>query len=126
MNKIQLQKKMKMKFGSMSNFARTVKPTDPKYRYELQKLFARVAPSVKELTKIERLITRTDKKPSYRNVDKAKIALLVDKVNEAGGPVKFCADNVQFNLETVKHIMYKGRTVMGKKLRELFDHFEIK
>ncbi len=127
MNLLEVKKRIKKKFGTMSNFARIAKID----RYDLQKKMAMVAynPSSKESRLIlSRIVLESSvlKVPNRgAQIPPEKLKSLIIEIKKSGGVNAFCAENPKFSSRSVFQILQGRRRKMSPGVQALFDHFKI-
>ncbi len=116
-----LKRKIKSRFGTISNFSRL----SGLNRYGLQKLFAKHNPTDKELGRVEKRISGFDPKKSTGVMTAAKFNALKKAVDEAGGVKKFCEDHPRFKEDTLFKILAKNRKMISGVTAKLLKHFQL-
>ncbi len=109
------------KFGTLSKFARL----SGYPRYDLQKLFARKEVYDEELRVISALCSRTKDKAEDSEITPENIKHLSKALKKAGGVIKFCRDNPQFNEQSVFQILSGKRKRKTAMVWELLKHFKL-
>lgn len=118
----QVKNKIKTKFGSISRFARIANLD----RYELQKLFGRTNPNIKDLQKVLKLAQGSQMKTSGKEISPEQVAALKQALEEYGGVIKFSRDHPEFGHKvSIFQILSGHRKRTTDKVRELFTHFKI-
>jgi len=127
MNLLEVKKRIKKKFGTMSNFARIAKID----RYDLQKKMAMVAydgssnDNRKILSEINRIATGLKVPNRGAQIPPDKLELLISEIKKSGGVNKFCDANPKFSSRSVFQILQGRRRKMSPGVQALFDHFYI-
>lgn len=112
-----LKDSIKLKFGTLSNFARLAKIN----RYELQKIFARKEISSGDFKKIESKL----KLRNISHVDQSKLKLLKKAIDDAGGCYAFTKENEGFP-QRLTYMIYNGQQKRESALfKKLLSHFKI-
>lgn len=122
MTKEILRKQIVTKFGTLSRFSR-LSGYD---RYELQKIFARSQNDIDLLRQISQLCSRTKDKSSEDDITEGQILKLSKALKKAGGVIKFSRENPGFPEKSVYQILSGRRKRITAKVKELFDHFDLK
>jgi hypothetical protein len=112
-----LRDSIKLKFGTLSNFARLSKIN----RYELQKMFAR-----KDISPIDvKAIQAGLKLRNKSHVDQAKLKLLRKAIDDAGGCYAFTKKHHDFS-QRLTYMIYNGQQKRESALfKKLLNHFKI-
>lgn len=107
------------KFGTVSAFARAAGIE----RYELQKMFSRIALTEDEQVTLLTLIENTPTK--VEGISPEKLELFRSKIQEAGGPNKFANEHPEFEKRGIFYT-YEGKRkwIIGSTKR-LFEHFKL-
>lgn len=121
MNALSVKKKIKKKFGSMSNFARLAGYN----RYDLQVRFASPAKHRKFIAQIDREASSLKAEKKDGAILPVKLELLKTALMSSGGVVAFCRDNSQFSDRTVFQILQGRRKRMSPVVEQLFKHFNL-
>lgn len=119
-----LKKKIKKKFGSYSNFARSAGLD----RYELQRDFLEAKnPKPEVVARIGEIFDNTHVQMRYHVFTYKKRKLLRAAINASGGVSAFCAES-GFNPVTVWQVLRDVDFYGTEKpvVRRLLDHFKIK
>lgn len=114
-----LKAEIKIKFGTMSKFARIVKID----RYELQKILKR--DKAEEIKKINSLAKKKKYKPTGKELTDKQRAALKKAIDKKGGVLQFCRDNPQFSKDSVFQTINGTRKLMTDKKKELFEFLNI-
>lgn len=127
MDLLTVKKRIKKKFGTMSNFARIANID----RYELQKKLAMVAydsasvDNKKTLSEINRIAAGLKVPNRGAQIPIEKLKLLTAEIKKNGGVNKFCLENPQFSSRSVFQILQGRRRKMSPGVQALFDFFHI-
>lgn len=121
-----LKSQIKKKFGSLSQFARLADNDNPmEFRNKLQIFFAVVSPNPDFYADVIDLANTLSPDSIGGPIDPKKLALLKTKINEAGGPSRFCDEHSQFPQFSVYQILSGNRKIMTQMVQDLFDHFQL-
>lgn len=121
MTKEQIRKKIKAKFGSLSNFAEISGIP----RYDIQKAFARKVPDKKFMALLEMKCNVLRPRPVDGEITPSDRKKLERALNEAGGVIEFTRKNPDFSKDSIFQILSGKRKRMTEKVKELFSHFEL-
>lgn len=121
MNVKAFKKKVKTKFGSLSNFARAAN----RKRYDLQILLAKKHIAKEDEESLERDFEKYDGDPVGNVITEDQLNELKSKINDAGGVYQFCKDNPDFSQRQVYEVVNGNRTRLSKLVKKLFQHFKI-
>lgn len=121
LTKESVKKDILKKFTYMSHFAKLAGID----RYDLQKFFAKAAPSQEELSELAQKVHSTDFRPSDDHIPQKSLDALKEAIMKEGSLPGFCIQNPEFKESSVKSIIYGKRTRMSPGVRKLLAHFNI-
>lgn len=121
MTKERLKRQIKVKFGSISKFAR-LSGVD---RYDLQKLFARKDEDRDVVDEIWGIYQTTANKSESTELNQAIILRLSKALEKAGGVYRFAKDNPEFAEKSVYQILSGKRKRITPNVSKLLKHFEL-
>ncbi len=123
----EVQKSIKVKFGSLTKFAALVKME----RYDLQKFFAAAAKKMtpereKQLDAIKALVKSTKVAKLDNEITNDLRAQITQAIEDFGGASYFCQENPQFNYTSLNHIMQGRRKRISASVKNLLSTLNIK
>jgi hypothetical protein len=121
MNVKAFKKKVKTKFGSLSNFARA----SNRKRMDLQILLAKKQIPREDEEKLESDFARYDGDPVGNVISEEQLKQLNKKINDAGGVYQFCKNNPDFSQRQVYEVVGGNRMRLSKLVKKLLTHFQI-
>lgn len=123
MTKDTVKKEIEKKFGTFTRFAKMAGID----HYDLQRDFLNKKYITSDkLKEIKALIRETENKALKNDLTAEKIELLRIKIDEKGGPYKFCKDHPEFVMASVYQVLAGKYKKISGRVKVLFDHFKIK